>query len=112
MSVRKRASRVWWVTLTMLALFAVGMFLVRGARAFKPLYLIAGVYFAVFQLLNFVYNATCGSYIFWERPRTWFFTDRLEEHKHRIRDASTPESQALALEYCGRLGKHDPGHCA
>lgn len=30
-----------------------------------------------FAVQNVIFNATVGSFIFWDRPREWFFSDRI-----------------------------------
>lgn len=112
MNIYTRAKIVWPVTRTMLFLFMILVMLVNGARRFFPLWILALPAFAVFQILNTIYNATFGSFIFWERPRTFFFTDRLEEHKYGVAPNATPESVMLAVYYCQRLGEYHPNHCA
>lgn len=62
---------------------------------------------APFMGLNALFNLTCGSFIFWELPREWFFTDRLKRHK-----AGTNADKArLAHILCCEMNKADPGHC-
>jgi hypothetical protein len=61
-----------------------------------------------FMALNCLFNATCGSFIFWELPREWFFTDRLKRHKRELKDG---ERQKLAYLLCEEMNKADPGHC-
>lgn len=112
MDIYTRAKIVWPATRTMLFLFMIGMSLINGARRFPPLWILALPYFAIFQILNFIYNVTFGSFIFWERPRTFFFTDRLEAHKYGVAPNATLESGLLAEEYCARLGEYHPRHCA
>lgn len=60
-----------------------------------------------FMALNCLFNATCGSFIFWELPREWFFTDRLKRHKA----GSDPDRVRIAEVLCREMNKADPGHC-
>ena len=115
MNIKTRAAIVWPITWTMLKLFQIGMFLINVARYSwwtSPLWMPAVFYFFCFQSINFIYNCTVGSFIFWELPRTFFFTDRLESHKYSTARNSTPESKELALYYCSRLGEYHEDHCA
>lgn len=52
-----------------------------------------------FALQNIAFNATFGVFLFWERPRQWFFSDRIR--------AATAERQA---RYKRLLNAHDPEH--
>lgn len=60
-----------------------------------------------FMGLNALFNATCGSFIFWELPREVFFTDRLKRHKA----GNDPEKARIARALCCEMNKADPGHC-
>ena len=44
---------------------------------------------AAFIVQNILFNLTFGSFIFWERPRQWYFSDRIraadEQRKRRYR---------------------------
>ena len=68
-----------------------------------PLRIIIGV---PFMVLNAAFNATCGTIIFAEPPREWFFTDRLKRH----RDCSGACGE-VARTLCAEMCKADPGHC-
>lgn len=108
MSIKTRAAIVWPITWTMLMLFAFCMFFFHSKTRWlwTPMYL-------VFIVLDILYNWTIGAFIFWEHPlETNLFTDRLEEHKYGMGANQTDESKELALYYCKRLDKYDPGHCA
>lgn len=60
-----------------------------------------------FMLMNAAFNATCGSFIFWELPREWFFTDRLKRHKA----GDNIDRARIAQMLCREMNKADPGHC-
>jgi hypothetical protein len=60
-----------------------------------------------FMAANALFNATCGSFIFWELPREWFFTDRLKRHKA----GTDPDRRRVAEMLCREMNKADPGHC-
>ncbi len=68
----------------------------RARYILAPLWLPLGIAFAV---QNVIFNATVGSFIFWERPRQWFFSDRI-----RAAEPSRQERYKLLLN------AHDPGH--
>ena len=59
-----------------------------------------------FMAMNVVFNATVGSFIFWEPPREWFFTDRLKRHKN-----STGGRRMVAYQICCEMNKADKDHC-
>ncbi len=86
-------------TLSLLAQFKILIWLEKHAP--RPFYVVFGIPFALQDIL---YNATCGSFFFLERPKEWLFTTRLK----RLDDAGT-------LPGCiGRfkltLNEIDPGH--
>ena len=60
-----------------------------------------------FMAMNALCNATCGSFMVWELPREWFFTDRLKRHK----TGEDPERARVAEVLCREMNKADPGHC-
>lgn len=62
---------------------------------------------APFMFLNAAFNATCGSFIFWELPREIFFTDRLKRHKA----GDNADRRRVAEMLCREMNKADPGHC-
>lgn len=52
-----------------------------------------------FAIQNVVFNATFGTFIFWERPKQWFFSDRI-----RAMTCYRKERFKKLLNY------HDPDH--
>ena len=54
-----------------------------------------------FAIQNVIFNATVGSFIFWDRPRQWFFSDRI-----RAMTCSRKE------RFKRLLNAHDRGHIA
>lgn len=52
-----------------------------------------------FVVQNVIFNATVGTLIFWERPRQWFFSDRLR---------ALPKEERV--RYQRLLNAHDPNH--
>ena len=52
-----------------------------------------------FALQNVAFNLTFGSFLFWERPRQWFFSDRIR---------ATDEARKARFRVL--LNAHDPGH--
>lgn len=60
-----------------------------------------------FMPSNAVFNVLIGSFIFWELPREWFFTDRLKRHKA----GDNPDRARVAEMLCREMNKADPGHC-
>lgn len=60
-----------------------------------------------FMVLNAAFNITCGTFIFWEWPREWFFTDRLKRHKA----GDNVDRARIAQMLCREMNKADPGHC-
>lgn len=60
---------------------------------------ICGPLAILFVVQNIIFNATFGSFIFWDRPRYLFFTDRInnaEEHRK--------------VRYRKLMNPHDPNH--
>jgi len=53
----------------------------------------------VFALQNIVFNLTFGSYLFWEKPQQWFFSDRIR---------SAPEARQRRFKKL--LNGPDPDH--
>jgi hypothetical protein len=94
--------RLWLVGPVALVMYWLYCFAVTRTGAVR---LIVGV---PFMVLNALFNATCGTIIFAELPREWFFTDRLKRHKRSPRDA---ERYAVAHLICKEMNKADPGHC-
>ena len=70
-----------------------------NSRAKWPLVVIWLPLGIAFALQNIMFNATFGSFIFWERPRQWYFSDRIR--------AADPARQA---RYKRLMNPHDPGH--
>ena len=68
----------------------------RAPYLTAPLWLPLGLAFA---LQNIAFNATVGSFLFWERPRQLYFSDRIR--------AAPQERQT---RYKRLLNAHDPEH--
>ena len=85
----------------LLALYVqyVAVYRLRNSRWTLPLAVIWVPLGLAFAAQNIAFNAVVGSFIFWERPRQWFFSDRIR--------ASTPDRQE---RYKRLLNPHDKGH--
>lgn len=60
-----------------------------------------------FMVINCLFNAVFGSFIFAEPPREWFFTDRLKRQKA----SGDTDRATVAQMICSEMNKADPGHC-
>jgi len=91
------------ITLVLYILFAIG-FTVYHKLEGHPLQPVwRGAYGAPFAVLNFFYNLTVGSFIWWELPREAAFTMRLKRKKE--------EGRGLAFHLCHYVNIYDPEHC-
>ena len=84
-------------TLLMLAQFIPLMWVEH--RIPKPVFYVIGL---PFVLQDVIYNIVIGSFIFWERPQEWLFTDRL---KRMANDRPGPAARFAAV-----LNFFDEGH--
>lgn len=100
---------VWITALYILSIAVFGY--LRLAKKREEGYLTT-VYAMFFVPLDILFNWTVGTFVFWEWPTQQLFTDRCEEHKWEQAPRWTPASKILALFYCKRMDKYDPGHCA
>lgn len=90
-----------WITGPMLIWYAKVYWAKRKGGAWFALYALLGIPFVV---ASGIYNATVGWYVFWDRPRHWQFTDRLQEYD------KDPAMQPYIAEFKRALNRHDPGH--
>lgn len=60
-----------------------------------------------FMTINAAFNAIFGSFIFWELPREWFFTDRLKRQK----ESENKDCVHAAYTICHEMNKADKDHC-
>jgi len=87
------------VTLFLLAWFA----LYAALNTFLPRKLVVVLAFLTgFVLADVLYNLTVGSFLFWERPKEWLFTDRLK----RLHDADVHAVDRFVVV----LNSLDEGH--
>lgn len=87
------------VTLCILAWFAFYAWL----ATFLPRWLVVAIAFLTgFVLADVIYNLTVGSFLFWERPKEWLFTSRLQ----RLHDADVSATQRFVVV----LNSLEPGH--
>jgi hypothetical protein len=94
--------RLLWVGPAVAAMFALYAFAVTRTGVLR---VAVGV---PFMAVNCLFNAVCGTIIFAELPREWFFTDRLKRHK---RSPKSEEALRVATIICQEMNKADPGHC-
>lgn len=99
-------SLAWWEVRYLIAApallwlywqYALYYFLLRWRAYTWPLWLPLGLAFAA---QNALFNATFATFIFWERPRQWFFSDRI-----RAMQEGTRKERFRRL-----LNAHDPDH--
>lgn len=90
------------ITMPMIVYFAALFWAERNLEGWKriPVYPFAGI----FVVLSFVYNATCGWWIFWRLPRELQFTDRLQKYDQ------DPELAPYVARFKAVLNESDPGH--
>lgn len=93
--------RLWIVGIPAVLMYWIYCFAITRTG---PTRVIVGI---PFMLLNAVFNATFGSFIFMEFPREWFFTDRLKRQK----DSEKDDCARVAFMICHEMNKFDAGHC-
>lgn len=87
------------ITLCILAWFS----LYACLAAFLPRKVVVGLAFLTgFILADILYNLTIGSFLFWEWPREWLFTSRIQ----RLHDADVSATQRFIVV----LNTLEPGH--
>lgn len=86
-------------TFSLLVQFKILIWLEKHAP--RPLYILFGIPFVVQDVL---YNLTCGTLFFLERPREWLFTTRLK----RLDDTGT--MPGFIRRFKMTLNEIDPGH--
>lgn len=91
------------VTLVVYVLFAFGYTVYWKLEGSKLQPIWRGLYGAPFAVLNFFYNATIGTFIWWEFPQEGAFTMRLKRKKE--------EGHPLAYVLCHYVNIYDPEHC-
>ena len=70
------------------------VYLCMNSRAKWPLAVVWVPLGVAFALQNIAFNLTCGTFLYWQRPRQWYFSDRIrqgsEERKERFRRLLNP----------------------
>lgn len=90
------------LTAVVLALYALGFTVANrldgmSYQAWKY------TYGTAFLVIDVLYNWTIGTFIWWERPREWVFTERLQRHARGGR--------GFACILCRYLSIWDEDHC-
>jgi len=87
------------VTLFVLAWFS----LYAWINTFLPRQVVVAIAFLTgFVFVDILYNLTVGTFLFWERPREWLFTTRIQ----RLHDADVSATQRFIVV----LNTLEPGH--